>query len=116
MINWGPDASGVWSQGPVGLGHLMLYNTPESPHESLPLKNQAGDIIQRVRTSQNETEAVLQKLEESTLAQQYLDLSRTRDTLEALQHTIDPDLTDRVRFNFLRELMIGLFLQRFEDH
>ena len=31
------DAEGNWQKGPVGLGHLMLWNTPESLQESLPL-------------------------------------------------------------------------------
>jgi hypothetical protein len=35
---------------------------------------------------------------------------------EALQRQIDPDLIDQVRFSLFRELMIGLFLQRFEDN
>ncbi len=33
----GPDASGVWNQGPVSMGHCMLWTTPESLQESLPL-------------------------------------------------------------------------------
>ena len=35
----GPDGSGVWREGPVGLGHHMLHTTPESLHEKLPLRN-----------------------------------------------------------------------------
>jgi asparagine synthase (glutamine-hydrolysing) len=41
----GPDGSAVWREGPVGLGHLMLHMTPESLHESLPLKNASGDLV-----------------------------------------------------------------------
>ena len=33
----GPDGSGVWTDGPIGLGHLMLQTTPESLHEKLPM-------------------------------------------------------------------------------
>src|SRR5262245_20600165 len=40
----GPDASGSWCQGAVGLGHRMLWTTPESLSEKLPLANQAGDL------------------------------------------------------------------------
>jgi hypothetical protein len=35
---------------------------------------------------------------------------------EALHRQIDPTLTDQVRFSFLRELMMELFLQRSETH
>lgn len=45
MDYWGPDGSGTWSEGPVGLGHLMLYNTPESLYETLPLRSGSGDLV-----------------------------------------------------------------------
>ena len=38
MDYWGPDGSGIWCEGNVGLGHLMLHNTPESLNEKLPMK------------------------------------------------------------------------------
>lgn len=41
----GVDGAGVWNEGPVGLGHRMLWATPESLHEHLPLVNQTGDVI-----------------------------------------------------------------------
>ena len=34
----GPDCSGLWCEGSVGLGHQMLWTTPESLHEKLPLE------------------------------------------------------------------------------
>jgi asparagine synthase (glutamine-hydrolysing) len=40
----GPDGSGVWTDGPVGFGHRMLWTTPESLHEKLPLTNKAGNL------------------------------------------------------------------------
>ena len=40
----GPDGAGVWSEGPLGLGHRMLHTTPESLHERLPLVNKTGDL------------------------------------------------------------------------
>ena len=40
----GPDGSGVWTDGSVGFGHRMLWTTPESLHEKLPLTNKAGDL------------------------------------------------------------------------
>ncbi|MDY6845348.1 MAG: asparagine synthase-related protein, partial [Thermodesulfobacteriota bacterium] len=41
----GPDGSGVWYEGPVGLGHHMLYTTPESLHEKLPQKSGSTDLV-----------------------------------------------------------------------
>ncbi len=40
----GPDGSGIWNEGPIGLGHAMLQTTPESLHETLPAKNGRGDL------------------------------------------------------------------------
>ena len=40
----GPDGSGVWVDGSVGLGHAMLWTTPESLHERLPLVSETGEI------------------------------------------------------------------------
>jgi len=37
LAHRGPDGSGTWHRGPVGLGHCMLWTTPESLHEQLPL-------------------------------------------------------------------------------
>jgi len=37
LNHWGADNSGVWINGNTGLGHLMLYNTPESLNEIQPL-------------------------------------------------------------------------------
>jgi asparagine synthase (glutamine-hydrolysing) len=45
MVRRGPDGTGVWSQGPIGLGHSMLWSTPESVHETLPLANASGDVM-----------------------------------------------------------------------
>lgn len=75
---------------------------------------QAADIIPGLHACQGEVAALLQDLEKSALAQQCLDLPRMRDTFEALQHSVDPDLTDEVRFDLMWGFMIGLFLQRFE--
>jgi asparagine synthase (glutamine-hydrolysing) len=40
----GPDGSGVWTEGPAGLGHRMLWTTPESLHERLPLSIHDGAL------------------------------------------------------------------------
>jgi asparagine synthase (glutamine-hydrolysing) len=44
LAHRGPDGSGVWNEGSVGLGHRMLWTTPESRHERLPLTAQAGSV------------------------------------------------------------------------
>lgn len=38
LAHRGPDGSGVWSGGPIGLAHRMLWTTPESLQEELPLE------------------------------------------------------------------------------
>jgi asparagine synthase (glutamine-hydrolysing) len=40
----GPDGVGHWSDGPVGLGHRMLWTTPEALHEQQPLKDETGNV------------------------------------------------------------------------
>jgi asparagine synthase (glutamine-hydrolysing) len=40
----GPDGSDIWTSGSVGLGHRMLWTTPESLHEKLPFTNKSGDL------------------------------------------------------------------------
>jgi len=40
----GPDGSGTWTEGPVALGHSMLWTTPESLLERLPLVHAAWGL------------------------------------------------------------------------
>jgi len=44
MRHRGPNRTGVWSGGPVGLGHCLLWTTSESLHESLPASNPTGEL------------------------------------------------------------------------
>ncbi len=37
---WDPDERDLWIDGPVVLGHTMLWNTPESKYEHLPLQKE----------------------------------------------------------------------------
>jgi len=41
----GPDAQGTWSEGCAGLGHRMLWTTPESKREKLPLASDRGKLV-----------------------------------------------------------------------
>lgn len=44
LAHRGTDGAGIWSGGRAGLGHRMLWTTPESIGERLPLANQSGDL------------------------------------------------------------------------
>jgi asparagine synthase (glutamine-hydrolysing) len=39
----GPNGTGLWLGGPVGLGHRMLWTTPESIYERLPLSREINN-------------------------------------------------------------------------
>lgn len=41
----GPDGSITWCDGPVGLGHQMLWTTPESLHETLPFHDEKSGLV-----------------------------------------------------------------------
>lgn len=41
----GPDDSGVWCEGPMGLGHQMLWTTPESVNEKLPFFEEDTGLV-----------------------------------------------------------------------
>jgi asparagine synthase (glutamine-hydrolysing) len=45
LAHRGPDGEGIWTEGPVGLGHRMLWTTPESLREQLPVGNGAGGLV-----------------------------------------------------------------------
>lgn len=45
LAHRGPDAAGLWSEGSVGLGHRMLWTTPESLHEQLPFEDQVRNVV-----------------------------------------------------------------------
>ena len=45
LAHRGSDGAGVWSEGAIGVGHRMLWTTPESLHEKQPLSDQSGDLI-----------------------------------------------------------------------
>jgi asparagine synthase (glutamine-hydrolysing) len=44
LAHRGRDGMHTWQEGGTGFGHAMLYTTPESLHETLPLSNAAGTI------------------------------------------------------------------------
>lgn len=45
MAHRGPDGIHTWINGPIGLGHCMLWTTPESLLEKLPAHNARGGLV-----------------------------------------------------------------------
>jgi len=45
LAHRGPDGTGIWSEGLVGLGHCLLWTTPESRCERLPVVKQDGELV-----------------------------------------------------------------------
>ncbi|MEI2581630.1 lasso peptide isopeptide bond-forming cyclase [Scytonema sp. PRP1] len=45
LAHRGPDGADIWVDGSVGFGHRMLWTTPESVIEELPLLSQTGDLV-----------------------------------------------------------------------
>lgn len=44
LNHYNADDTGMWVSGNIGLGHLMLYNTPESLQEKLPLNDSLSGL------------------------------------------------------------------------
>ncbi len=45
MDYWGPHGSAIWQDGNIGLGHLLLHNTPESLYGSQPLRHPPSGVV-----------------------------------------------------------------------
>ena len=45
LDHWGADERQIWHRKSVGLGHLMLYNTPQTIKETQPLPARFADIV-----------------------------------------------------------------------
>ncbi len=45
LAHRGPDGSKIWQGNGIGLGHCMLWTTPESLKEVLPYRNAAADLV-----------------------------------------------------------------------
>jgi asparagine synthase (glutamine-hydrolysing) len=52
---WGPDERAALTSGPAALGHAMLWNTPESKHEHLPLQEGSCILTMEARIDNRET-------------------------------------------------------------
>ena len=63
MAYWGPDGSGVWREGPAGLGQLMLFNTPEAPNERLPRRIESPGLGFTAEARIDNREELFEKLD-----------------------------------------------------
>ena len=45
MAYWGPDGASIWCAENIGMGHLLLHNTPEARYESLPRQESASGCV-----------------------------------------------------------------------
>ena len=45
LAHRGSDGEGIWNKKAVGLGHRMLWTTPESLKEKLPQMSRNGNMV-----------------------------------------------------------------------
>ena len=45
MATWGPDRSAIWIDRGIGLGQLLLFNTPKAVREKLPSEGPDGSFV-----------------------------------------------------------------------
>jgi asparagine synthase (glutamine-hydrolysing) len=45
LIHRGPDGKGIWCSGSVGMGHCMLWTTPESLEERQPMLTSHSELV-----------------------------------------------------------------------
>ncbi len=59
----GPDGTGFWMDGAVGVGCQMLYTTPESRHESLPHVSEDATLVLTADARLDNREELIGRLE-----------------------------------------------------
>lgn len=62
LNHWDADDKGQWHKDNTGLGHLMLFNTPESLNEKLPLRNEAKGLTITADARIDNREQLFEKL------------------------------------------------------
>lgn len=72
LNHWKADQASCWQDGSIGLGHLMLYNTPESLEEKLPYYDSTSRLSITADARIDNREELFKKL----------------DIAPSLQHTI----------------------------
>jgi asparagine synthase (glutamine-hydrolysing) len=63
LAHRGPDGEGLWSAGAIGLGHRLLWTTPESLQETLPRVNVRGDLVISADARLDNRDALLTSLD-----------------------------------------------------
>ncbi|MBE7383302.1 MAG: lasso peptide isopeptide bond-forming cyclase [Leptolyngbya sp. SIO1E4] len=63
LAHRGPNGVNSWVQGRAGLGHRMLWTTPESLLEVLPLVDHAGELVLTADARIDNREALFEELE-----------------------------------------------------
>lgn len=63
MKNRGSDKEGLWVEGNVGLGHKMLWTTPESLYENQPLVSQNNNLVITADARIDNRDELFKKLE-----------------------------------------------------
>jgi asparagine synthase (glutamine-hydrolysing) len=62
LAHRGPDGADIWCSESVGLGHRMLWTTPESLIEKLPGANQTDDLVITADARIDNREELLERL------------------------------------------------------
>ncbi|MDH3716372.1 MAG: asparagine synthetase B, partial [Gammaproteobacteria bacterium] len=69
----GPDASGYWLTGPVGLAHVAFHVTPESIHETQPLIWGDDQIVVAADVRLDNRDELMRRLREELTTRQPTD-------------------------------------------
>ena len=69
MASWGPDGSHMWSDGPLGLGQMRLYNTPESLYERVPRQDPSSGLVITAEARLDNRDELCERLAVSTSEQ-----------------------------------------------
>ena len=72
LAHRGSDSSGIWTEGSVGLGHRMLWTTPESLTEKLPKSILDGDLVITADARIDNREALFAELAISSDRSRYI--------------------------------------------
>ncbi len=62
MATWGPDRSAIWIDRGIGLGQLLLFNTPEAVREKLPREGSDGSFMLTAEARINNREDLFREL------------------------------------------------------
>lgn len=63
LAHRGPDGAAIWCENAIGLGHRMLWTTPESLGEHQPVANETGTLVLTADARIDNRDELLQALE-----------------------------------------------------